>query len=221
MLSIKATKREKLGRKTKKLREEGFLPVVLYGESLKALPLKVSEKDFDRVFKQAGESTLIALEVADKKYEVLIHQIAKDPVTEKFIHVDFFHPSTKKKVEAEIPLVFEGEPLAVNDLGGVLAKELHSLPVKGLAHKLPREIKVNLDGLKSFDDRIFVKDLEVPEGIEILREADEIVAHVSEPKKVEEIEEVPKSEEDEAVEGQTTEDEGAKQGAETETTQEK
>lgn len=182
MFSLNATIRKEIGRATKNLREKGVLPCVLYGEGLKNIDLEIVEKDFEKIFKEAGESSLIQLEAEGKKYEVLIHQIQKDPVSGKITHIDFFHPSSKKRIEADIEIVFEGESPAVKSLGGVLVKELHELKVKGLAQKLPREIKVDISRLENLEDRIFVKDLQVPEGIEILREPDAIVVLVAEQK---------------------------------------
>lgn len=182
MVSLKATIREKIGRQTKTLRKQGILPAVLYGEDVESTPIEVAEKDFSKVYAAAGESSLVSLLMGPKKYDVLIHQTDKDPLTGRFLHVDFYRPSTKKKVEAEIPLVFEGESLVVKDSGGILVREIQSLDVKGLAHNLPREIIVNIGGLKSFGNRIYVKDLKVPEGVEVLRNPEDIVALVVAPK---------------------------------------
>lgn len=195
MVQLKAKIRNKFGRQTKALRKQGLLPAVLYGEGIKNLSLQVPEKVFERVYQEAGESSLVSLEVGGKKFDVLIHQTARDPVTDKFLHVDFFHPSAKKKIEAEIPLVFEGLAPAVKDLEGVLVKEIQVVEVKGLAQNLPREIEVNVSSLKTFEDRVLIKDLKVPSGVEILRAGDEIVAHVTKPTKEVEEREKPAEEE--------------------------
>ena len=188
MIELKAQIRDKFGQKTKSLRKQGIIPAVLYGAGIKNIPLQVDEKEFGRVFQEAGESSLISLEVEgkNKKVQVLIHDIARDPLTGKILHVDFYHPSAKKEVEAEIPLVFEGEAPAVKDLGGTLVREIQTIEAKGLAQNLPREIKVDIGGLKTFEDRILIKDLKVPEGVKILREPEEIVALVTPPEKEEE-----------------------------------
>jgi len=195
MLSLKAIIRQKTGRALDGLRRQGVLPGVLYGEGIgNNLILEVGEKEFARVFKQAGESSLVELDVDGKKYQVLIHQIAHDPVSGKVIHVDFFHPSEKKKIEAEVPLVFKGTAPAEKDLGGVLVKEFTEVQVKGLARNLPREIDVDVSALKTFDDRVLIKDLSVPADVVILREGDEVVAHVTSPRKIEEEKPVEKEE---------------------------
>ena len=195
MISLKAKIREKFGRKTKDLRKKGILPAVLYGSDLKPLSLEIKESEFEAVYKQAGESSLILLEVEEKnspkKFEVLIHDVKVNPITDKIIHADFYHPSGKKEVEAEIPLVFEGISPAVKELLGTLVHEISHLKVKGLAKNLPREIKVDISNLKTFEDKVSIKDLRVSEGIKILKEAKEIVALVVPPEKEEIIEEKP------------------------------
>ena len=223
MLSLKAKIREKVGKGLKELRKNKVLPAVLYGPEIKNLSLEVDQKEFEKVYGEAGKSSLISLEVLDpsgrtrvgknppKKWQVLIHETARDPLKGKFLHVDFYHPSSRKEVEAEIPLVFEGEAPTVKELGGTLVKEIQVVEVKGLARNLPREIKVDVRGLKRFEDRISIGDLKVPEGIKILRESDEMVANVAPP--VEEEEEVPAEEAEK--EKEKAEEEGEKPEEET------
>ena len=177
MISLQATIRDKKI-KTEMLRKQGIVPAVLYGEGIESTPIKVALKDFQEIFTQAGESSLISLEVAGKRYDVLIHQLDRDPVSGQIIHADFYQPSTKRKVVVEVHLVFEGESLAVKDLDGVLVKEMQVVEVKGLARSLPREIVVDITSLKTFNDRICIADLKVPEGVECLKNPEEIVALV-------------------------------------------
>ena len=140
---------------------------------------------FEEVYKEAGESSLITLEIDDKKFSVLIHQIARGPIKGEFLHIDFYHPSTKKKVEAEIPLIFEGEAPGVKELGAILEKQFRELEVKGLAKDLPKEIIVNVENLKTFEDKIYIKDLKIPEGVIFLKDSQEVVAHLAQPRDVE------------------------------------
>ncbi len=189
MMELKAKIRDKFGRKTNSLRKQGVLPAVLYGEGVKNLSLGVAEKEFEKIYQEAGESSLVTLEVDTKpakKIQVLIHDTARDPLTGRFLHVDFYHPSAQKEIEAEIPLVFEGTSLAVKELGGTLVREIQQVEVKGLAQKLPREIKISIEKLKTFEDRIVIGDLSVPEGVTILRDKEEIVALVVPPREEEE-----------------------------------
>jgi len=97
-------------------------------------------------------------------------------------------------------LVFEGESEAVNNLGGTLVKNLFEIEVKSLPQNIPSQIKVDIGKLNTLEDEIFVRDLIVPENVELLREPDEIVATISVPEKVEEELEKPIEEKVEEVE---------------------
>lgn len=188
MLSLSAKIRKDLGKKTKALRKKGILPAVLYGPKIKSQALEVDLKVFEKLYKEAGENTLISLELegSKEKYLVLIHNPAKDPLTGVFLHVDFYQPSLEEKIEALIPIVLKGESLAVKDLGGTLIKNVSEIKVKALPQNLPKELVVDISSLNTFEDRILVKDLQVAEGLEILKAPDEIAISVAPPEKVEE-----------------------------------
>jgi len=211
MLSLTAKVRKEIGRKVKKLRKQGFLPAVLYGPKIKSEPLTVDLKEFNKVLKEAGESTLIKLKIKKptvptqeklkiNEYSVLIHNIKRDPLTGDPLHVDFYQPSLEKKIEANIPVVLEGEAPAVKNLGGTLITNIAEIKVRALPQNLPKEFKINIGGLRTFEDRILIKDIQLGEGVEILREPEEIVAQVTPPTKVEEELEKPIEEKVEEVE---------------------
>lgn len=209
MLSLTAKIRKELGKKVKKLRSKDILPAVLYGPKIKNQSLELNLKEFEKVYQEAGESSLISLEIEKKKIPVLIHEVQFDPITEKPIHVDFYQPSLGEEVTVTIPIIFEGEAPAVKELGGTLVKNISEIEVRALPQNLPHEIKVDVKRLKSFEDNIFVKDLITTEGVKILKNPDEIVAFVAEPEKVEEelvkpieekVEEIEKVEEKKAAE---------------------
>jgi large subunit ribosomal protein L25 len=204
MIKLKAKKRDKLGRKNKQLRKQGILPAVLYGGGVESTPLEINLKEFEKVFREAGTSSLISLDVKGKEYQVLIHEISKDPLTGAFLHVDFYSPSKKKETTVEIPLIFEGIEEVQKESGGNVLKEIQEVEVKGLAYNLPREIKVDVSSLKNFEDRILVKDIKIPEGNTILREKEDIVAILTPPAE-EEIEK-PQPEEEKTVEEKPTEE---------------
>jgi len=187
MVSLQATIRPEK-EKTGGIREKGFVPGVLYGEDTKNASVKVIEKDLEKTLRDAGETSIIVLDIGGEKIDVLIHQIAKDPVTGKIIHIDFFHPSSKKKIEAEIELVFEGESEAVKSGGGILIKELKEIKVKGLAKDLPKDLIVDISVLKTLEDKVLVKDLPLPKGIEVFgHRDDDIVAHITLPREEKEM----------------------------------
>ena len=188
MIKLNAKIREEKGRKTNALKRSGRIPAVVYGHKIKNISLDVDYKEFQKILREAGESSLIELNIeGDKeKRPVLVHDLQKDPVTDKFIHIDFFQISLKEEVQVKVPLVFEGTSLAVKDLGGTLIKNISELEIKALPQNLPHEIKVSIDGLNTFENHILVKDLNLPKDIKVLAKPDEIIVSVAQPAKVEE-----------------------------------
>jgi len=159
MESLTATKREQTRKKVDTLRKTGFVPGVLYGPKVEATSVQVDAKEFQKVYEEAGESSLVNLRVEGKEMPVLIHEVQKHPLSEAVLHVDFYQPDLTKKVEITVPLAFEGEALAVSELGGTLIHNIQEVEVKALPQDLPHEIKVYVERLATFEDRILVKDL--------------------------------------------------------------
>ena len=200
MINLSAKIREIQGKKVKVLRKKGILPTVLYGPKIKNKILEVNLREFEEVYKEAGESTLISLEADGKKHLVLVHDVKKDPLSEEFIHVDFYQPSLEKEITVSVPIILEGEAPAVKSLGGTLIRDVSEVEVKALPQNLPKEIKVNIEGLKTLEDHILIKDLKIAEGVKVLKDPKEIVASVVPPEKVEEELEKPVEEKVEEVE---------------------
>jgi large subunit ribosomal protein L25 len=190
-LKISAKIRKEKGKKLKSLRKRGILPAVLYGPKIKNLNLEIEAKEFERTLEKAGESSLISLELKgeklkDKEFLVLIHDVQRDPLTQKPIHVDFYQPLLKEKIESKVPIIFEGEAPAVKEFGGTLVKNISEIEVRATPQNLPKEIKVDISNLKTFEDAILVSDLKLPKGVEIKRAKDEVIARVLPPEKMEE-----------------------------------
>lgn len=222
MISLKANIRKILGRKTKKLRSGHKVPAILYGPMIKEnILLEVDEKEFEKVLKEVGKSALLNLELEEKKIPVLIHEVQKDRLTERILHIDFYQPRLDEAIEVTVPLVFEGVAMAVKDLGGTLIKNITEIEIKALPQNLPHEIKVNIGSLKTFDDEICVRDLKIPPGIKVLRDPSEIVAKVVPPEKVEEELEKPIEEAERIKEVKEVKEEVEEETQEEETQEEK
>lgn len=192
-LQLNAKIRKILGKKVKTLRKKGILPACLYGYKVEPLSLEIDKRDFEKVYKQAGESTIIELKIEGGASEtrpkpVLIHDLTKDPVTDEFLHVDFYQVKLDKPIVAEVPLVFEGEAPAVKEKEGILVKNITSVEVESLPLDLPHDIKVDLSGLKTFEDKILIKDLAISEKVKIKAPEEEVVVLVMPPRAKEELE---------------------------------
>jgi large subunit ribosomal protein L25 len=176
---LKAEKRKVLGKHVKKLRREGILPANVYGKSIKSESLQVSQVDFDKVYKEAGETGLVDLEFDGKSIPVLIHNVTSN-FRGLVLHADFFQVNLKEKVKAMVPIETIGEPKAVIDKIGLLMNILSEIEVEALPEELPEKIKVSVEHLANIDDQITVADLKIPEGVEVLTEKEQVVSKIGE-----------------------------------------
>ncbi|HCX27899.1 MAG TPA: 50S ribosomal protein L25 [Candidatus Portnoybacteria bacterium] len=181
-LELKAQAREITGKKVRQLRNSGLIPAVLYGHGIKSLSLSIDAKDFAKLFKQTGETTLIHLVLDGKNHNVLIHDLARDPLKGETIHVDFYEVRMDEKIKAKILLVFAGESAAIKAEGGVLVHALQELEIEALPQDLPKEISVDISSLNTFEDKIRVSDLIVGNGVKVLANPDDLVAMVAPPR---------------------------------------
>ncbi|MBU2037098.1 50S ribosomal protein L25 [Patescibacteria group bacterium] len=190
MLELKAETRTIFGKKVSSLRKDGFLPAVLYGHGIKPTAVTVSAKEFDKIFKQAGETTLLNLAIGDKKHNVFIHDFAKDPLSSQITHVDFFEVKMDEKIKTKVPFVFIGESPAVKADGGVLVRAMQEVEVEALPQDLPKEIPVEISSLKTFEDKIYIKDLSLGSGVRVIANPEETVVLVAPPRSDKEMEEL-------------------------------
>lgn len=186
MQSIVAEKREILGKKTQGLRNKGFLPAVVYGKGKASENITVKQGDFMKLWRSAGESTIISLEMGNDKKNVLIHDVSVDPLKDTPTHVDFYIVDMLKAIKVDVALEFTGESDAVKS-GGILVKVHHQLEVEALPKDLPHSIVVDISSLKSFDDKITVADLKVPSGVKLTADKEEAIVLVEPPRTEEEI----------------------------------
>lgn len=187
-LSITAEPRILTGKPVKRLRAEGKIPAVLYGRGIPNADIAVDARAFEKLYRAAGESTLINLAVANgAPVAVLIQDIAYDPLKGDALHIDFHQVRMDEKLTVDVALKFTGESRAVKELGGVLVKNANTLKVKCLPAALVHEIPVDLALLKEIHEVIAVKDIAVPSGIEVLSHAGDVVATVIPAKTEEEL----------------------------------
>lgn len=189
-IELNADKREVMGSKVKALRNSGFVPAVLYGKGQEALSLQVPIKEFDKVLKEAGESTLVYVHVGKETYPTIIHDVSRDPVKDNVIHADFYKVNLNEKINADVPVVFVGESPAVKDLGGIFVRNVNELEVRALPQNLPHELTIDISVLKNFGDRITIADLKIGLGdlAELTTDDNEaLIATVKEPMSQEEL----------------------------------
>jgi len=185
MLELKVQKREKKGN-LEKLRKEGLMPAVFYGKKEESTPISISQTAFLKVFKEAGESTVVSLNHGEGTVEALIQAVDLDPVTEIPRHADFYVFEKGHKLEVDVPLEFIGVAPGVKDLGGLLVKVMYELKIEALPTNLPHQIEVDISSLLEIGSQFLVKDLKLPEGVSLVDDEDEVVVLVAAPKEEEE-----------------------------------
>lgn len=216
-IELSASRREILGSKVSQLRKSGYVPAILYGKNQESIPLQIPVKDFQKTFESAGESTLVYVNVDGQSYPTIIHDIARDAVSDNILHADFFQVRLDEKIKAKVAVVFQGESPAVRDLGGIFVRNVNELEIEAFPQDLPHEIVVDMSQLKNIGDQILVKNLKLDTKLKITVDVEEIVATVQEPMSeaelakaleaptatIEDVEVIKKEKEEEVFEGET------------------
>lgn len=187
-IKLAARPREERGRKVNKGRRAGLIPAVIYGKDLDPQSLWVNALDFRRLLKKFGESIIIDLEIDEKSgCNVLIHELQQNTLTGKYAHIDFYQVKMDEKVETEVELILTGESPAVKELGGILVKSLDKIPIQCLPSDLPSHVNVDITSIATFENHIYVKDLEIPHGVELKIDPETVVVLVTPPRSEEEL----------------------------------
>ena len=206
------------------LRRNGYVPGVVYGPKGKSKILKTNKKDFDKIFKEAGESTLVDLKIDDKEIgKVLINDYQADPISCAIIHFDLYRVRMDKEIITNIPIKFMGESPAVKNSDGVLVKNHDTLEIKCLPGDLIHDIEIDLSILENIDDMIRIKELKISDKVEVLVDAEEVIISVIPPRTEKEMEDLEEKVEEnvEGVEGAKEKKEGDEEGGEEEKKDEK
>lgn len=152
---------------------------VVYGPAYAPVSLVINQKDFTRLYKDAGESSVVVLKGLKADQDVLIHDIQKDVRNGNIIHVDFYALQKGKKIEVNVPLVFVGVAEAVKTHGADLIKNIFEVEIEAEAKDLPHEIEIDISSLKEIDDHITIGDIKAPIGVKILNNADDVIITAS------------------------------------------
>ncbi|MGC4378596.1 50S ribosomal protein L25/general stress protein Ctc [Fictibacillus sp. Mic-4] len=163
-----------------RLREEGNVPSVLYGNGTDPRNLAVQEVEFIKVLREVGKNGIISLKTEDNEtFNVMVQDMQKDSLKDSLTHIDFLVVDLKKKIEADVPVHVTGESPGVKE-GGVLQRVLHTVKVKALPNELPEQIDVHIDQLM-IGDSLVVNDLPQSASYEILNDENEVVLTVLPP----------------------------------------
>lgn len=191
MLKLEAKTRTALGRQNQALRQQGLIPAVVYGHKIKNQNIQLNSSQFNKVFEQVGETSLIDLQIDDQKpVKVIIQDLAKDILRGSIIHADLHQIREDEELTVDVELEFVGRSKAVEEKDGILVKSLDAVKIQCLPANLIHKIEVDISALKEFGDVIYVKDLKIPNQVKVLENLDEAVVSVAAPRSDKELEEL-------------------------------
>ncbi|MED4069660.1 50S ribosomal protein L25/general stress protein Ctc [Priestia endophytica] len=197
---LQAQVREDLKRSaTRKLREDGSVPAVVYGYNQNSKSIFLDSVDFIKTMREVGRNGVLTLVVEKDKFPVMLHDVQVDPLKDQVVHADFYVVNMKEEVDAEVTISLVGEPAGVKD-GGVLSQALNEISVRALPNDVPSVIEVDVSHL-GINDSITISDIPKEGKYEITNEdLEETIASVLPPRQVEEVEDETAAEETEQTE---------------------
>lgn len=189
---LQAQTRNALGSQAKNLRKKMQIPAILYGKGIKNVNLTLESKSLENLLIKFGANALINLSINQQKpILVFLQDIQRDPINSKIIHCDLWKIDPKKPIKTDIPIKAVGISPAIEEHQGILLQAKNNLNISALPDNLMAEIKVDISSLKTFEDKIQIKDIVTDNEIEVLDNPEETVFSVQEPRSEEELEEKP------------------------------
>jgi large subunit ribosomal protein L25 len=173
-VTIEAESRDLLGKKAKRLRREGLIPAVVYGQR-DPLHIQVEMLPLRRALRQAGYNELIDIDVEDEKVTVLAREIQQHPTRGDLIHVDFYEVDMQETIITEVSLNMQGSPDAELQTLGQVTQILHNIEVECLPGDLISEIEFDISHLENPDDVVYAHELDLPDGVRLMTDPEAAV----------------------------------------------
>jgi large subunit ribosomal protein L25 len=186
-LVVKTEKRQGLGSNaSRRLRAQGFVPAVLYGESMDSTVLVLSKKDIVQIMRlETGENTIFKVAVGADAYDAMIKDMQVDPATDELLHVDLIRINMDKPIRVTVPIVHRGEPFGVKTEGGFIDFSNREVEVECLPRDIPESLGIDIADLH-IGQSFKVQSLPVPAGIKVLTDPNTVLVTISLPHKEEE-----------------------------------
>jgi len=198
-VSLELTPREVLGKRVKRLRWAGIIPVHLYGPGVEPRPLQCETQKLIDVLARAGGNTPINITIQGEQGTQLAfaREIQWEPKRDDLLHVDFLVAEATRMVSAQVPIVLVGESPGARTSGGTVMHQLRDLSVEALPLEMPGELEVDLNQLVEPDGVIRAGDIRLPAGVNMLTDSEDVVVRIEALRVVVEVEEEAVAEEGE------------------------
>ena len=178
----------------RRARLQNKVPAVVYHSGVEATPLSVDKISLNKALRTG--QMIFEVNVEDKNQFVLVKEIQYHPVTDDIIHIDFQKVKEDEKISLEVAIRSTGEAQGVK-LGGLLVQMLNSVTIKCKPAEIPEFLEIDVTDME-MNTNLFVKDITLPEDVEMITAEDIAVVSVQEPKEEKEEEVVEAAEMDEA-----------------------
>jgi large subunit ribosomal protein L25 len=156
-----------------------MIPGVLYGGG-DNIPLTLMPQDLLKIL-TSGENTIFQLEIDGElggDRQAIVRALQRDPLKDTLLHADLYRISMDVELTVSVPIVLQGMSREVSDVGGVINQLLHEIEIQCLPSLIPHELTIDVAHL-GIGEVLHVRDLPVPQGIQVLAAAEEVVASVS------------------------------------------
>jgi large subunit ribosomal protein L25 len=163
----------------RKIRAQGMIPAVLYGGG-ENLPLSLQPQELLKIL-TLGENTIFRLEIDGElggDRQAIVRDLQRDPLKETLLHADLYRISMDVEITVSVPIVLQGISREVSDVGGVINQLLHEVEIQCLPGLIPHALTIDVAHL-GIGEVLHVRDLPVPQGIQVLADSEEVVASVS------------------------------------------
>ncbi len=172
VLTLSANSRSVTGRKVRRLRPEGIIPVVIYGGGDAPRNAQVEDAEFERVLRDGGNSQLVKVDLEGEDINVLVREIQRHPVRHNLLHADFYTVNMSETQQVSVPLVTVGAVTVSADL--VMVQSMDSVEIEALPADIPAAIEVDVSRLETPENPpITVADLPTIAGVSYISDADE------------------------------------------------
>lgn len=171
---VAATGRETGSAASRRLRREGQIPGIVYGHGIEPTAVAVDRLTFRRVLNEAGANALITLDVDGSPQLTILKNLQRDPVADRVVHIDFQVVTERERMLVDVPIVLEGEAVAVGREGGVVQQQLNSLTVSAPAMAIPQSLTLDVSEM-TMNDQFHVYDIDLPADVTTDVEPDTVV----------------------------------------------
>lgn len=180
---LNVTKRELKGKQLKALRSDGVVPAVVYGREREPINIQIEMNPLLKVIAEAGTHTPVSIHLDDSDITTIIKSVERHPVSRLPIAVNFQAVSADQAVKTEVPIEIVDEDESVAKKSGlIILQDIERIEIKAKPADLPEALTVSARDLKEHGDKLLIKDIIVPSGVELLHEDENLtIASVWEP----------------------------------------